>query len=575
MIKILRHLKPYKLFVILSMVFVFIQTMTQLFLPTLMSDIVNVGITNGDIEYMLVVGGYMLLVALFGTVAAIIATYTSAKAGTGLSRTLRTKVFTQVESYSLYEFDQIGTASLITRTTNDITQIERVVIMILRMMLMAPMMAIGGVIMAIYQDAKLSVIMLVVVPVLILVIFLLARKVIPLFKQIQEKVDKLNLVLREGLTGIRVIRAFNRTAYEKERFHKANVDLTDISIKANKIMAGLMPLLMLVMNLTTVAIIWFGGIRIDSGGMLVGDLMAFVQYTMQIMFSLIMLSMIFVLIPRASASAGRINEVLALEPALKDQEGKEIVALEKGYIEFQDVSFSYPGAEEAAIHNISFSAKPGEVTAIIGGTGSGKSTIINLITRFYDVSKGSILVDGQDIRHIKQKTLRSKIGLVPQKAILFSGTIEENIKYGKEDATEDEIKYAIEVAQASEFVSGMKDGLNAMITQGGSNLSGGQKQRLSIARALVKRPEIYLFDDSFSALDFKTDAKLRAALNKEIDDATVILVAQRVSTIMEADRILVIDEGRLVGIGTHQELLRNNDVYKEIVASQLSEEELA
>ena len=377
------------------------------------------------------------------------------------------------------------------------------------------------------------------------------------------------------MTGIRVIRAFNRTNHEKKRFNEANKDLTETAIKVNKTLAMLMPIIMLVLNLTTVAIIWFGGIRIDEGNMQVGDLMAFIQYAMQIMFSLVMLSMMFVMVPRASVSATRINEVLDIEPELKDIEETKSADSKRGFVEFKDVSFIYPGAEKPVIENISFSAKPGETTAIIGGTGSGKSTMINLIPRFYDVSSGSILVDGVDIREISQENLRQKIGYVPQKSVIFTGTIAENIRYGKNDATDEEVKHAADIAQATEFISNMKDGLDSHIAQGGTNVSGGQKQRLSIARALVRKPEVYIFDDSFSALDFKTDASLRAALKEETKESTVIIVAQRVSTVMSADRIIVLDEGEIAGIGKHRELLESCKIYREIVASQLSEEEIA
>jgi ATP-binding cassette subfamily B protein len=397
-----------------------------------------------------------------------------------------------------------------------------------------------------------------------------------MFRAIQKKIDKINQVLREGLTGIRVIRAFNRSADEKKRFHEANFDLTNISLRVNRMMAVVIPIMFLVMNLTTVSIIWFGSIRIDHGTTNIGNMMAFLQYAMQILFSLLMAALMLIMVPRAQASAERINEVLATEPEITDPPQTVTTAKKrKGYIEFKNVSFSYHGAQEPAVCDISFSALPGEVTAIIGSTGSGKSTLINLIPRFYDVGSGNILIDGVDIRDMSQAYLRSKIGLVPQKAILFSGTIADNIRYGKEDATHEEIRKASAIAQASEFISEMSDGFDSIIAQGGTNVSGGQKQRISIARALVRKPEIFLFDDSFSALDFKTDAKLRVALKKETAHATVIIVGQRVATIMDADRIIVLDEGRIAGMGTHRELYKACEVYREIVASQLSEEEIA
>jgi ATP-binding cassette subfamily B multidrug efflux pump len=575
MIKLFRYLKPYRISITFVLVLIFLQSLSELFLPTLMSDIVDTGIMKGDTGYIVKIGAFMLLVTLAGTIVSIAASYLSSKVSAGFGRLIRSKVFGHVENFSLQEFDKIGTASLITRTTNDVTQVQTVLMMMMRMMVMAPMMCIGGIIMAVSKDAHLSLILVVVIPILAATIYGIASKGIPLFKVMQIKVDKLNLVLREALTGIRVIRSFNRDDNEKRRFEGANSDLTDTAIKVNKIMAWMMPMMMVILNFSSVAIIWFGGIRIDNGYMQVGDLMAFLQYAMQIMFSLIMVSMMFVMVPRAQASAVRINEVLNMEPLIKDKPQSHQVSMRKGYVEFRDVAFSYPGAEKPAIFDISFSASPGEVTAIIGGTGSGKSTLISLIPRFYDVSSGSIIVDGVDVREMTQEQLRSKIGFVPQKAILFTGTVTDNIRYGKEDVSEAEIKHAAEIAQASEFITGMKEGFDSPISQGGSNVSGGQKQRLSIARALVRRPEIYVFDDSFSALDFKTDAKLRAALKQETLESTVIIVAQRVSTVMDADRIIVLEEGSIAGIGNHRELMDTCSVYREIVSSQLSEEEIA
>ena len=575
MIKLFKNLKPFKVPIILVLVLVFFQSLSELYLPTLMSDIVNNGIVNGDTDYILKIGGFMLLVALGGTICTITASFLSSKVATGFGRDLRKGLFTKVEGFSIEEFDKLGTSSLITRTTNDITQVQQVLVIIMRMMISAPMMCIGGIIMAVSKDRKLSIIIVVVIPVLIGIITIIARKGLPLFKSMQIKLDKLNLVLREGLTGIRVIRAFNRNDHERERFNEANHDLTSTAIKVNKLMSILMPLMMLVMNFTTIAIIWFGAKRIDAGNMQVGDLMAFIQYVMQIMFSLIMVSMMFIMIPRASVSASRINEVLDIVPVINDPKDIKKAVSKKGYIEFKNVSFNYPGSESSVIRDISFSAAPGETTAIIGGTGSGKSTIVSLIPRFYDINSGSILINGVDLRDMSQGELRSKIGFVPQKAVLFTGTISDNIRYGKEDATEDEIKKAANIAQATDFISNMEEGFNSVIAQGGTNVSGGQKQRLSIARALVRRPEIYIFDDSFSALDFKTDAKLRAVLKDETKESTVIIVAQRVSTVIDADRIIVLDEGNIVGMGTHKELLTSCDVYHEIVSSQLSEEEIA
>lgn len=586
MIKLLKNLSPFKLAVAAVLILVFLQSMGDLYLPTLMSDIVDKGIVQGDRDLIWKIGGFMLLVAGGGAVCSVLASYLSAKVAAGFGRNIRSRVFNHVENFTLHEFDKLGTASLITRTTNDITQVQTVLTMMLRMMVGAPMMMIGGIIMAVSEDAKLSLIFVVVIPVLVGAIFFIGMKGLPLFKAIQVKLDKLNRVLREHLTGIRVIRSFNRIEHENRRFSEANKDLTETAIKVNKVMAGLMPIMMLVMNFSMIAILYFGGIRIGDGDLQVGSLMAFIQYAMQIMFSLIMVSMMFVLIPRASASALRINEVLDMQPEITDptaselrntaevtkKDGRDVM---HGFVEFDNVSFSYPGAEQPALSGISFSARPGEVTAIIGGTGSGKSTLLSLIPRFYDVIEGAVRVDGVDVREMTQEELRNKIGYIPQKAVLFSGTINENIRYGKEDASEEEIIHAAKVAQAYDFVSAMKEGFDSEIAQGGNNVSGGQKQRLSIARALVRRPEVYLFDDSFSALDFKTDAKLRAALKDETTESTVVIVAQRVSTVMDADRIIVLDDGVIAGIGTHRELMENSEVYREIVSSQLSEEEIA
>lgn len=575
MLKLFRLLKPYTLPVIVVVILVFLQSMAELYLPTLMSEIVNQGITNGNVDKILSTGGFMLLVSLGDSLCAILAVFLSSQIAMGFGRILRVNLFTHITSFSLHEFDKFGTPSLVTRNTNDITQIQTVTMIMLRMVIMAPITCIGGIIMAVSKDKELAWVIVGVVPVLVVAILIIAQKAFPLFKVIQTKIDKINLVLRESLIGIRVIRAFNRAKDEKQRFNNANIDLTETSIRVNRMMAFLMPVMMLLMNITTVAVIWFGSIRVNIGATNVGDMMAFLQYAMQIMFAVLMASLMFIMLPRAQASATRINEVLATNPEITDPEQPKTPGLKKGYIEFKNVTFHYHGAEEPAIKNISFAACPGEVTAIIGGTGSGKSTLINLIPRFYDVDSGCVEIDGVDVREMSQETLRSKIGFVPQKAVLFTGTIAENIRYGKEDAAEDEIKHAAEVAQAAEFINTMKDGYDSMIAQGGTNVSGGQKQRLSIARALVGHPEIYVFDDSFSALDFKTDARLRAALKKETADATVIIVGQRVATIMEADRIIVLDDGQIAGMGTHKELYQACDVYREIVHSQLSEEEIA
>ena len=575
MIKLLRFIKPYRGFIALVFVLVFAQSMANLYLPTLMADIVDTGIVKGDTGYILRVGGVMLLVTIVGTICAVIASYFSAKTAVGFGRIVRGKIFTHGENFSLHEFDKVGTASLITRTTNDTTQVQQVLVIILNMMISAPLMAIGGIVLAVSQDATLSWVLVGAIPILVIAILVIMTRAIPLFQIMQKKIDKLNLILDEGLAGVRVIRAFDRIDHETRRFDEANLDLTDTAISVNRIVAFLMPIMMLVLNISTVAILWFGAIRINSGDMQVGALIAFLQYAMQILFAFLMLSMMFIMLPRAAASADRINEVLAMEPEINDPAESKSVSTKRGYVEFQNVTFSYPGAEEPALCDISFHAFPGQVTAIIGGTGSGKSTLISLIPRFYDVDSGHVLVDGVDTREMTQERLRAKIGFVPQKAILFSGTIADNIRSGKEDAAEEEVRHAADVAQATEFISEMKDDLDSVIAQGGTNVSGGQKQRLSIARALVRRPEIYVFDDSFSALDFKTDARLRAALKRETTEATVFIVAQRVGTVMDADQIIVLDEGRIAGIGNHRELMETSEVYREIVSSQLSLEEIA
>ncbi|MCB2293462.1 ABC transporter ATP-binding protein/permease [Clostridium algoriphilum] len=591
MMKLFRFLKQYTVQIMAIVILIFVQVLANLYLPTLMADIVDKGISQKDvvqtisflgfngsykgIDYIIRIGGLMLLISAGGVICSVIAAFLSSKTAVGLGRIIRNKLFTKVEGFSLHEFDKVGTATLITRTTNDVTQVQTATVMIFSIMLFAPLTAIGGIVMALREDGPLTWIFAVVIPLLGIIIGVTLKFAMPLFKLMQVKIDKLNLVLREGLTGIRVVRAFNRIDTEKVRFDDANTDLMNNAVKVNKIMAFLLPVMMLIMNITTVAIIWFGAKRIDAGSMEVGSLIAFIQYGMQILFGFLMLAMVFIMIPRAQASAIRINEVLEMESEIIDPKTTILANKQSGFVEFKDVTFSYPGADQPAISNISFSTRPGETTAIIGGTGSGKSTLINLIPRFYDATSGAILVDGVDVREMSQENLRSKIGFVPQNTVLFTGTIAENIKYGKNDATMEEIQHAAKVAQATNFINGMERGYNHPIAQGGTNVSGGQKQRLSIARALVRKPEIYIFDDSFSALDFKTDAKLRAALKNETAKSTVIIIAQRVATVMDADRIIVIDDGNICGIGTHKELLTSCKIYHEIVSSQLSEEELS
>ncbi|KKC46639.1 multidrug ABC transporter ATP-binding protein [Paenibacillus sp. D9] len=579
MFKLFRLLKPFRLQIAAVLALVFCQSLSDLYLPTLLSDIVDKGILKGDVPYIWRIGGFMLLVSAAGAACIIASSFLSSRVASGFGRSARSKLFAHAEKFSLPEFDRIGTASMINRTTNDVNQVQQVLIMMMRMMVSAPMMCIGGLIMAFSKDAKLSLLLVVVIPVIGLTIFAVMRKAIPLFRAMQVKLDKLNLVLREGLTGIRVIRSFNRGEYEQGRFDSASRDLADTALRVNRMMAILMPTMMLIMNLTTVLIVWFGAKRIDAGDMNIGSLIAFIQYASQIMFSLVMMSMMFAMVPRAATSAARINEMLDIAPTITDGQAKPSPAASprtgaaRGEVEFREVSFHYPGAERPALDRVSFTARAGETTAVIGGTGSGKTTLLNLIMRFYDAGEGEVRVGGRDVRSLSQEELRAGIGLVPQKALLFSGSVSGNIRYGKEDATDAEVRHAAEVAQAAGFVEAMPEGFSTDIAQGGANLSGGQKQRLSIARALVRRPDLYLFDDSFSALDASTESRLRAALAEETGGAAVLVVAQRVSSVMGADRILVLDEGRLAGDGTHAELMESCGVYREIVESQLRTEE--
>ena len=502
--------------------------------------------------------------------------YLSAKIAAGMARDIRRDVFKTVESYSSTEFDKFSTASLITRTTNDVTQIQMVVMMMVRMMFYAPLMGIGGIIKVVSNDSPLSWIIGVAVLMLVSLIAIIFSLSLPKFKIIQKLTDRINLVSRENLTGMMVIRAFNMEGFEEKRFDVANKDLTAVSLFINRGMVVMMPLMMLIMNVMMLGIIWFGAQQVADANMQVGDMMAFMQYAMQIVMSFLMLSMMFIIIPRASVSADRIHEVLSTVPHIHDpKQPRTFPASFKGSVEFRDVSFRYPGADTDALEHISFTAQPGQTTAFIGSTGAGKSTIVNLIPRFYEVTGGSILVDGVDIREVTQHDLRDKIGYVPQKSALFSGTIESNMLYADKNATPEMLKSAIEIAQAQEFVSEKPEGMATEIAQGGTNVSGGQKQRLSIARAIVKKPPIYILDDSFSALDFKTDAALRRAFKEKTANSTLLVVTQRVSTIKNAEQIIVLDEGRIVGKGTHNELMENCETYKEIALSQLSKEELA
>lgn len=575
MLKLFRLIKPFQGSVAIVAALALSGSIANLYLPRLMADIVDHGIVPGDTRKVMEIGGLMLLVAIAGTICAVAGSFFASKVATGFGRVVRARVFDRVAHFSVHQFDRFSTASLITRTTNDTTQVQGVLLMLLSMAISAPMMAIGGVTLSLSQDARLARVLIAVIPIMATVFFLIMWKAVPLYQLMQIQIDRLNLVLDEGLSGVRVIRAFDRGPHQSRRFDAANGDVTRTAITVNRLIALLMPAMFFMMNLTSILIIWFGAVRIDAGAMHVGAMMASLQYAIQILFAVFMVTAVFVMLPRAAASAERINEVLDVIPDVNDPAQPRGAGATTSLVEFQDVSFQYPGAEEAALSGVSFTARPGEVTAIIGGTGSGKSTLAGLIPRFYDVNEGRVLVDGVDVRELRQAELRGKIGFVPQKAVLFSGTIDSNIRFGRESATDEEIRHAAAVAQAAEFVEQMPDGYASVVSQGGTNLSGGQKQRLAIARALARRAEIYVFDDSFSALDFATDARLRAALKADLTGATVFIVSQRIGTVMHADRIVVLDEGRVAGIGRHAELLKTCEVYRQIAESQASLEEVA
>lgn len=576
MIKLIRYLKPYTAILISSVALLFLQAQCDLALPDYMADIINTGVMTGNINSVVKTGTMMILITLLGTIASITVGYLAAMTAAGVSHDLRFDVFKKVQLFSNTEFDKFSTASLITRTTNDITQIQTVLVMMIRLVIYAPIIGIGGIIKAVSRDSSMSWIIGVAVICLVGTIMILFSLALPKFKAVQKLIDRLNQVIRENIEGIPVIRAFNTQEFEIDRFDKANKDLTDTNLYINRVMTLMMPVMMLIMNLVSVIIVWVGAKQVSEFRMNIGDMMAYMQYSMQIIMAFLMMSMMFIMIPRASVSGDRIAEVLKTEATINDP--KDPVKFKddfKPVIEFRDVSFAYPGGLDGVLHHISFCARPGQTTAIIGSTGSGKSTLVNLIMRFYDVTSGEILIDGKDIRQVSRKELRDKIGYVSQKSILFSGTIESNLLYGDKGATQDEVEKAAETAQATEFITSKEENYNAIIAQGGTNVSGGQKQRLSIARALVKKAPIYIFDDSFSALDLKTDRNLRAALKKETSQSTILLVAQRVGTIMNADQIIVLDNGCIVGSGSHHQLLKDCDVYREIAYSQLSEEELA
>lgn len=574
MLTLFRFLKPWRKTIAILMSLVFIQVLSDLFLPTLMADIIDKGVMVGDTGYILRIGGVMLLITGFSISCAVSASWLSSTVSSGFGRDLREAVFTKVSAFSLHEFDQFGASTLITRATNDITQIQMVTIMIARMLLMAPIMAVGGIVMAFSRDPGLTWILAVSVPALLGLVLLIARKAIPLFSSIQAKIDRLNVTLREALSGVRVIRAFNRVDHESKRFDAASTDLSDTYITVNRLMAFMMPGLMLIMNLTTLAVLWFGFQRIEDGTLQIGNLIAFTQYAMLILFAFMMMSIMFNIIPRAQAAAVRVNEVLGVQPGINDPAGPVSVTA-PATVEFEAVNFRYPGAEALALKNISFKAEPGKVTGIIGSTGAGKSTLIRMIPRFYDVESGAVKVAGADTRAWTQDALRKRMGYVPQQVTLFSGTVRHNLEVANPAATEEELTLAAMTAQAQPFIDELEGVWEYQLQQGARNLSGGQKQRLAIARALARKADIYLFDDCFSALDFATDARLRAALKTQVSDATVIIVTQRVGTVMDADHILVMDEGEIVGRGTHEQLLATCETYQEIAASQLRAEDVA
>ena len=576
MLKLFKHLKPYVWLIIPLVILTYLQVMANLQLPDYMAKIINDGIIGESMDAIYRNGGIMLLVTLGGGIAAVGVGFLATRVATSFARDIRRKVFEKVESFSIAEFNSLSTASLITRSTNDIQQIQMVTLMILRMVLMAPFMAIGALQNAIQNAPELSWIIAMAVGALFVIIVVLFTTALPKFKILQKMVDTLNLVTRENLTGLRVIRAFNKEKTEEKKFDEANTDLMRLNLFVNRLMIILQPFMMLLMNIALVAIVWFGAQLVSDNSIEIGNMMAFMQYATQVIMSFLMISIIFIMIPRASVSAQRVNEVLNTTATIRDPKNPKKPARNgHGRIEFRDVTFTYPDADSPVLSGINFTAEPGQTTAFIGSTGSGKTTLIGLIPRFYDVTAGQVLIDNVDVRDMRLRDLSGQIGYVPQKGVLFSGTVKSNVTYGNKRASTKEIDTAIKVAQASDFVNKLEDGLQSNISQGGTNVSGGQKQRLSIARALAVKPKVYIFDDSFSALDFKTDAKLRKALQKETAGKTVLIVGQRISTIMNADKIIVMDEGKIVGQGTHDELMKHNVVYQEIAHSQLSDEELA
>jgi ATP-binding cassette, subfamily B, multidrug efflux pump len=575
LIKLLRsHLRPYTGDISLVVLLQFISTLATLYLPTLNADIIDKGVITGDTGYIMRIGGIMLAVTLVQIACSICAVFFGARTAMAVGRDLRASIFGRVQDFSLREVGKFGAPSLITRTTNDVQQVQLLVLMTFTLMVTAPMMMIGGVIMALRQDVQLSGLLLVIVPILFAFVAFLVMRMRPLFRMVQVRIDNVNRVMREQIAGIRVIRAFVRDHREQNRYAEANTELTDVSIAVGKLMATSFPTVMLIVNISSVAVLWFGGHRV-AAGMEIGALTAFLSYLMQILMSVMMATFMFMMIPRAEVCAERIEEVLTTESTVVLSKEPVTELPREGRLDLRDVEFRYPGAEEPVLRRIDLVARRGETTAVIGSTGSGKTTLLNLVPRLFDATEGQVMVDGVDVRDLDPAVLSRTVGFVPQKPYLFSGTIASNLRYGNPEATEDQLWRALEIAQAKDFVEAMPDGLDSPIAQGGSNVSGGQRQRLAIARTLVLRPDIYLFDDSFSALDYSTDAALRSALRGEVADATVVIVAQRVSTIRDADRIIVLDEGEVVGVGRHHELMDSNDTYREIVLSQLTEQEAA
>ncbi|MEV8333233.1 ABC transporter ATP-binding protein [Streptomyces niveus] len=576
LLRLLRtHLVPYKRAIGLLVVLQLLQTCASLYLPTLNADIIDNGVVKGDTGYIIQFGAFMIAVSVLQVIGQIGAVYYGARTASALGRDVRAAIFDRVQSFSAREVGQFGAPSLITRTTNDVQQVQMLVLMSFTLMVSAPIMCVGGIVMALGQDVPLSGVLLAVVPVLGVSVSLIVKRMRPLFRTMQERLDTVNRVLREQITGNRVIRAFVRDEYEKGRFKKANTDLTEMQLATGRLMALMFPVVMTVVNVSSVAVVWFGAHRIDSGGMQIGALTAFLAYLMQIVMAVMMATFMFMMVPRAEVCAERIEEVLDTRSSVVPPKMPVRALRRHGHLEVRGAEFRYPGAEEPVLREVSLTALPGETTAVIGSTGSGKSTLLGLVPRLVDATAGEVLVDGENVRGLDPALLARTVGLVPQKPYLFSGTVATNLRYGNPDATDEELWHALDVAQAKEFVTELEGGLNAPISQGGTNVSGGQRQRLAIARTLVQRPEIYLFDDSFSALDYATDAALRAALGRETAEATVVIVAQRVATIRDADRIIVMDEGRVVGEGRHHELMDGNETYREIVLSQLTEAEAA